>query len=136
MKCLYCANATSVTNSRLQSKTNSVWRRRQCQKCHQIFTTYETSDFGGAVAFRTEKGVIQPFVREKLFLSLYESLRHKEDALQDAAYLTNTVISKLLPQIDQAQLSRRQVVATIAQVLAHYDQAAHVSYLAFHPQKG
>lgn len=133
MKCLYCAGATSVTNSRLQRRSNSTWRRRLCQHCGQIFTTHEVADFGGALSFQTRDGSLQPFVREKLFMSLYESLRHKPNALDDAANLTHTVIAKLLPQISQAQLSRTQVVATTAQVLANYDQPAHVSYLAFHP---
>ena len=42
MRCPYCGNEdTRVTDSRPVEETNSIRRRRQCDKCGKRFTTYE-----------------------------------------------------------------------------------------------
>lgn len=42
MRCPYCGNDdTRVTDSRPVEETNSIRRRRQCDKCGKRFTTYE-----------------------------------------------------------------------------------------------
>jgi transcriptional regulator NrdR family protein len=133
MVCVYCGHKTQVTNSRSQKRLQAVWRRRQCLNCDAIFTTQEQADLGSSVGFLNKQGVVEPFNRQTLFLSLYDSLRHRSTAQQDATALTATVISKLLPLIEQAQLDRTTVVKTAAPVLKRFDSVAAVSYGAFHP---
>jgi len=41
MKCVYCDSPTRVYESRLR-KDNIVRRRRECDKCHTRYTTFET----------------------------------------------------------------------------------------------
>jgi hypothetical protein len=86
-----------------------------------------------SVAFIDAKGTDKPFVRETLLQSLYDSLKHRSAALTDALALTDTVISKLLPHVNQASLNRRDVVHTAHGVLQRFDRAAAVQYKAFHP---
>jgi transcriptional regulator NrdR family protein len=85
------------------------------------------------VAFVGANGIDVPFSREKLLQSLYDSLKHRADPLSEALHLTDTVISKLIPQVNQASLSRDVVVRTAHQVLGRFNTAAAVSYRAFHP---
>lgn len=133
MVCLYCGQQTRVTNSRAQRRLQAVWRRRHCTNCGATFTTQERADLSASVVFKDRDGVLKPFDGQTLFLSLYNSLRHRPQPQQDAAALTNTVISRLLPQAHGASLSRTQVVTAVAEVLKHFDKAAQVQYLAFHP---
>ena len=86
-----------------------------------------------SVAFINAKGVDTPFSREKLLQSLYECLKHRSNPLTEALHLTDTVITKLIPQVNQASLPRNVVVATAHQVLSRFNTAAAVQYQAYHP---
>lgn len=132
MVCIYCSGPTSVVNSRFQKKLNQIWRRRSCGECGAIFTTEERplTDNSLLVVDRSRS---EPFSREILFLSLYASLKHRKTAITDAVAVTDTVWSKLLPQIEGASLQRTDIVQASASVLRRFDKAAAMSYQAFHP---
>lgn len=132
MVCIYCGSETKVTNSRHKKKTNETWRRRECLNCQAVFTTLELTDLGGSLSVKDKKGHLEPFERDKLWLSIMSACGHRKDASQAASSLTATVISQLLPQINQATLSKEEIVETVAQVLKRFDKAANVSYLAYH----
>lgn len=82
-----------------------------------------------------DNGLYEPFQREKLLLSIYDSLRHRKGPVGAATALTATVISKLLGSVDNATLTRSQIVKVTAAVLKNFDHAAYVQYTAFHPVK-
>ena len=75
-----------------------------------------------------------PFQREVLFLSIYDSCKHRLNAISDAKALTDTVLSKLLTQkkTNSAQLSRSELAKTAADILKKFDNTAYVHYSAFH----
>lgn len=133
MICIYCGGKTGITNSRPQKRSHSTWRRHHCPQCGATFTTQERVDLAASVAFVDAKGVDRPFLRETLLQSLYESLGHRRQALSEALSLTDTVINKLLPQVNQAALNRDVVAQTAHQVLSRFDKAAAVHYQAYHP---
>src|SRR5690348_1875861 len=97
MVCIYCGNKTDVINSRPQKRHNKVWRRRRCTKCEAVFTTTEAAALAESlrVARKAKPNTLQPFLRDKLFLSIYKSCQHRPDAIQDASALTDTVVSRL-----------------------------------------
>lgn len=74
---------------------------------------------------------IAAFNRDVLFLSLYESLRHRNTAVKDAAALTNTVISHL--HAAGGVLEVNEIISQCKNALARFDNAAYVHYQAFHP---
>lgn len=132
MKCVYCSSETKVTNSRLQKKPNRVWRRRQCLVCQATFTTEEQAVTDTSLLVSGAKRV-EPFSREKLLLSVYEALRHRKTAISDATALCDTIWGQLQPQINTAQLERRQIIETTLGILKRFDKAGATAYLAFHP---
>lgn len=131
MNCLYCGGNTRVINSRHQKRSNHIWRRRQCVSCNAIVTTIENPELVKSVSIIKNKHV-EPFSRDKLFLSIYESLKHRKTAVADAGGLTDTVVSKLLTQTDSPALSREQIVTTTLDTLNHFDKPAATHYQAFH----
>jgi transcriptional regulator NrdR family protein len=131
MVCIYCQSPTQVVNSRHQKRQNQVWRRRKCLNCHAVFSTLEAVDTEQAVHVLTNKGSAA-FSRDKLLISIYESLKHRKTALTDATALTNTIWGKLQLLIDNATLLREQVIEVTATTLEHFDEAAAVHYRAFH----
>jgi transcriptional repressor NrdR len=132
MVCIYCGNETKVTNSRHQRRANQVWRRRSCIECGAIFSTTEYIDLSKTISLR-RKTQLEPFSRESLLVSLYDSLRHRSDALADATAITSTIISQLPPLIIDAAIDRNDLVAIATETLSRFDNVAATHYAAFHP---
>jgi transcriptional regulator NrdR family protein len=132
MVCIYCSEPTQVVNSRHQKRSNQVWRRRKCLQCHSIWTTTEATDYSQALAIQRKSGKLEPFVREQLFISVYESCKHRPSALDDAQALTATIIGKLLKHVHNASIPREIIITTTIGVLKHFDNVAGVHYDAYH----
>jgi transcriptional regulator NrdR family protein len=97
-----------------------------------VFTSREEADYSGGLAVRDEDGKLSPFLRDKLFLSIYSSLQHRKAALQDSIALTDTVISRLLAQSQHSVLDDQSIRNTAYLVLVRFDKVAAVHYDAFH----
>jgi transcriptional regulator NrdR family protein len=132
MICIYCGGNTQVTNSRHQKRLNQVWRRRACVECKAIFTTNERPDLEQALSLRRNKA-LEPFSREVLLVSVYDSLKHRKSAVSDAVGLTTTIVSQLSPFITDATLERDVLATVAAEVLERFDPTAATIYRAFHP---
>ena len=135
MVCIYCLSDTQVTNSRLQKRANQVWRRRKCVNCGATFSTQESAIYEGAWQVKDSMGRLTPFSRNKLLLSLYKSLEHREHALTEAEALMDTIIGKLLRGggSQRGLLAPDSIIQTTYSTLQRFDTPASVSYLAFHP---
>lgn len=134
MVCIYCGNKTDVINSRPQKRHNKVWRRRRCTACEAVFTTSEAAALAESLMVRSgsHKDELTPFMRDKLFLSIYNSCQHRPSAVQDATALTDTVISRLPITASSGLLRSSQLKNTIMTVLTRFDGVAAVHYAAFH----
>jgi transcriptional regulator NrdR family protein len=133
MVCIYCEGKTHVTNSRLQKRTNQVWRRRQCNSCQAIFSSLERIVYEGGLMVQNSTSHITPLQRDKLFLDIYDACRHRPNAISDATALTDTVLSKLLALRASQGLIQRDILVKITDsALKQFDRSAHVHYLAFH----
>ncbi len=131
MVCIYCGLKTSVINSRLQKRQNHIWRRRQCISCMAVFTTSEAPDLYKGLAIESD-GDIKPFSRDKLFVSVHDSLKHRKTATEDAMHLTDTIISKILPSVQKAQITKNNLSELAFNVLLHFDKSASVYYKSYH----
>lgn len=132
MVCLQCQQKTQVINSRPQHRTNQQWRRRQCTVCNSVFSTTESADYGAVWSIRRPSGPLIPFNRDKLLLSVYGSLEHRPKSLEDAAGLTDTVISKFRALAINGILTSKQITQTVQVALNRFDKAASVHYQANH----
>lgn len=133
MVCIYCGSETAVKNSRLQKRANAVWRRRVCKECQATVTTIEKIDFSSAVLVRLGKHA-EPFSRDKLLMSIYESCKHRSDALSASIALTDTIISNLYPRIKDAEVPNSTITKEAVKVLTSFDASAAVHYAAYHPK--
>jgi transcriptional repressor NrdR len=132
MVCTYCSSETRVTNSRLQKRSNSVWRRRQCKVCGAIFSTIERVDYEKTWVVQYSDGRVSPFLRDQLLLSIYKACQHRPTSMSDAIGLTDTVIARSHRHIDNGQLAASLLAKVAYTTLRHFDQPAAVSYQAFH----
>jgi len=134
MVCIYCSGDTQIINSRLQKRPNQVWRRRKCLECGATFTTHELAAYEGSWRVKSSSGSLQPFNKNKLFLSLYKSLGHREHALEDATALTDTIMSKLPSKTQNGLITAPDITKATHEVLKRFDTPAAVHYAAFHPK--
>jgi transcriptional repressor NrdR len=134
MVCIYCGGDVTVSNSRPQKSRNQVWRRRPCKACGAVFTSIEALDLSQALVV-AKNNALQPFDRDRLFISLYESLRHRPAAASDARGLCDTVTAQLIKVAASGQIDVRTIISTAVNTLRRFDQAAATHYAAFHVQK-
>lgn len=75
----------------------------------------------------------KPFLRDKLWLSIYDSLKHRKTAINDATALTDTIIAKLYPLMTNGSFENQVLASITVQTLQHFDKAAATHYAAYHP---
>lgn len=132
MVCLYCRSETSVKNSRLQKRSNQVWRRRQCQACQAVFTSHEVIDLSSALLV-SKNGLAQPFLSDMLFTEVLLALQDRNDVYLAGRELTSTIIAKLLKGLGEPLLDPKQISRTTAEVLKRFDRRAYLRYISEHP---
>lgn len=133
MVCIYCGGDTKVINSRHQKRANNVWRRRQCTVCNTVFSTIEAPDTSLSITVRKHQSVLEPFERDKLFISVYESLKHRKSALADATGLTTTILTRIYQLAQDSVIERDIIVTVTVSVLERFDTVAATHYMAYHP---
>lgn len=122
-----------MINSRLQRRPNQVWRRRRCMECQGVVTTLETVALDKSLVVKSGISSLQPFSRDKLLVSVYESCKHRKGALEAATALTQTIIARLLPLVVDASVRREDIIQAVMKTLQHFDTAAAIHYQAYHP---
>ena len=134
MVCIYCGGDLGVTNSRPQKSRNQTWRRRLCKACGAVFTSEEAIDLSQALSVASGPD-LQPFDRDRLFVSIYESLRHRQQAAGDARGLADTVAAYIIAGAEDGRIETRTIADIILSTLQRFDHAAATHYAAFHTQK-
>jgi len=132
MVCIYCSAKTRISNSRRQLRSNNVWRRRNCTRCGAIFSTSEQVDYEKSIVVQSTDGRLSPFLRDKLFASIYRSCQHRPSCLTDTVGLTATVTARVWRLSQHGKLESIVLARTTLEVLTRFDRAAAVSYAAFH----
>ncbi|HEY5268278.1 MAG TPA: hypothetical protein VII94_04040 [Candidatus Saccharimonadales bacterium] len=132
MECYLCGHDTKVVNSRSQSRLKQVWRRRVCINCDYIFTTIEKIDLERSMLVKFSDDTIESFIKEKLLLSINDSLGHRNDHINEAISLTNTILAKLQSKYKTPMLEKNDIITTTEEVLKNFDKTAAVYYSAYH----
>ena len=107
-----------------------MWRRRKCTACSAIWTSLERPE--ASTVWRVQQnGHLLSFSYETLYISLYEALKHKKTAVQDAKHLTDTVMQKLTAN-KKAILSTELITQTTYDILRRYNKLAAELYKTTH----
>lgn len=134
MVCIYCRAPTEVTNSRPQKQLNNIWRRRKCRECANIFTTKEMPELETSFMVKNNQ-MLSPFSRDRLFISIYESCKHRTYAYSDASALTQLIISQIVDGNADGVISREDVIQAVLKTLKRFDSTAATIYAAYYPAR-
>jgi len=132
MVCPYCDKDTKVTNSRLQKRSNQVWRRRRCKACGAVFTTLEAVDLPKLLIVDS-RGRSEPFLPDKLYTDVLLALQDRKDCYEASREVTNTVIKELLKLPDKPLFRPEEISRVAASVLKRLDRRSYLRYVSEHP---
>ncbi len=126
MQCPFCRHGESkVTDSRDAGDLNAVRRRRQCLKCMQRFTTFETIDL--TVQVKKRDGGYEDFQIDKLIKGLDAACRHTRISHDEVRNLASKIAGELLErqvrEIDATELGEL--------VMKHLKGKDMVAYIRF-----
>ena len=132
MVCPYCHHDTSVENSRLQKRSNQVWRRRQCKACRAVFTTHEAIELSSTLLIQ-KNGSTSPFLPDLLFTDILLALQDRKDVYLAGREVSATITAKLLKLSSSPVFDSTDISKTSAQVLKRFDKRAYLRYISEHP---
>ena len=102
--------------------------------CGSLVTTYETVALEASIVVQYAATDLRPFSRDMLFISIYESCKHRPTALADAAALTQTIMGKIFTRPLAPAITREAIIAATQSTLELFDAAAATYYTAYHRQ--
>lgn len=127
MRCPYCGVLdVGVLESRLAEDETSVRRRRECNRCHKRFTTYERV-VGVDLTVVKSDGRKESFDRDKLKRGLIKATWKRSVSMADIEKLIDDV-ERNLKQRTSTEFSSKAVGKLVLNRLKRVDLA---SYLAF-----
>jgi len=132
MKCIYCNGKTKVTNTRPREKDHSTWRRRECLNCRSVVTSEESIKLDECLLVYDDNGKQEPFMRDKLFISILQAVDHLPDQIQTAHYLSETILRHCLKNKPMnALLGLDSITNTALRVLKNFDAASAIKYSSY-----
>ncbi len=126
MKCPFCHNEESkVTDSRDAPEMNAIRRRRECLKCLQRFTTFETIELSMQVHKRD--GRFEDFQQNELINGLESACRHTTISHDQVIGLASQITGDLLEQ--QITIISTKELGDI--VMRHLQALDPIAYIRF-----
>ena len=127
MHCPFCNyEETKVIDSRLASEGQQIRRRRECLKCGERFTTFESAELVMPRIIKSDE-TRQPFDEQKLRSSMLKALEKRPVASEaiDAAVVH---ICNKLRAMGEREVASRQVGELVMEELHDLDEVAYVRF--------
>ena len=127
MYCPFChATDTKVIDSRLIAEGAEVRRRRECIKCHERFTTFESVELVMPMVIK-RNGQREPFVVENMRTGMLRALE-KRPVAADAVEEVIALIMQKMRRTGEREIDSRQIGEWVMEQLYRLD---HVAYVRF-----
>lgn len=127
MHCPFCNfEETKVIDSRLASEGQQIRRRRECLKCSERFTTFESAELVMPRIIKSDE-TRQPFDEQKLRGSMLKALEKRPVASEaiDAAVVH---ICNKLRALGEREVPSRMVGELVMEELHDLDEVAYVRF--------
>ena len=127
MHCPFCNHEdTKVIDSRLAGEGQQVRRRRECEKCGERFTTFETAELVMPRIVKND-GSREPFDEEKLRSGLMRALE-KRPVSTESMEAALARISHKLQVAGEREIKARQIGEWVMEELRSLDEVAYVRF--------
>ncbi len=133
MRCPFCSNPdTRVIDSRLTDSSDSVRRRRMCEKCGKRFTTYERLE-NQPIAVIKKDNTREPFDRNKILSGLIRACVKRN--------ISTETLNKIVDDIENEISSRpsneihsSEIGDLVLKRLKKLDKVAYIRFASVYKQ--
>ncbi len=133
MKCPYCGNLDSrVIDSRLTEDSESIRRRRECERCFKRFTTYERIETQPIVVIKKD-GTSQPFDRNKIFSGLIRACVKRNISTQTLEKIVNEIETEIKNKPSK-EITSKEIGDLVLKHLKNLDKVAYVRFASVYKQ--
>jgi transcriptional repressor NrdR len=127
MHCPFCNHEdTKVIDSRLAGEGQQVRRRRECEKCGERFTTFETAELVMPRIVKND-GTREPYDEHKLSSGMTRALEKRPVSTEDMEAALARVIHKL-QVAGEREIKSRQLGEWVMEELKTLDEVAYVRF--------
>ncbi|MEM2916349.1 MAG: transcriptional regulator NrdR [Candidatus Woesearchaeota archaeon] len=127
MKCPYCQHAeTGVVDSRPNSDSTAIRRRRECTKCSKRFTTSERLEMLDLSIIKKD-GSIETFDRNKVIKGILKACEKRPVKREKIEFIADAVETQLR-QMDKTEIPSRLVGELVMERLRKLDEVAYVRF--------
>jgi len=127
MHCPFCGHPeTRVIDSRLASEGVQVRRRRECERCSERFTTFESAQLAMPAIIKRDNRR-QPFDEDKLRRGLRKALE-KRPVSDEQVEAAVERISRGLRATGEREVQSRRIGELVMEALRDLDQVAYVRF--------
>jgi len=124
MQCPYCGEPDSrVVDTR--ATADSIRRRRECQRCHKRFTTYE--HISESLLIVKRDGRREPFDRHKLLQGIHIACAKRPIAAADVERTVNQIEERLIG-LGKAEVRSDVVGQLVLEKLQELDPLAYIRF--------
>ncbi|WP_299027477.1 transcriptional regulator NrdR [uncultured Thermanaerothrix sp.] len=126
MRCPYCHNEYTRVLDTTHDQRGGIRRRRECEKCHQRFSTYERPILATPLVVKKD-GTREEFDREKLMRGIRIACAKRPVSAAEIERLVGEIESSL-QQMGRAEVPSRVIGDMVIAGLKDLDQIAYIRY--------
>jgi len=127
MRCPFCSTEdTKVIDSRLANEGDAVRRRRECQKCGERYTTFETAELVFPRIVKSN-GTREPFNEDKLRGGVSRALEKRPVPVEDIESAINRIKTRLRSS-GEREIKSRELGEWVMAELRELDEVAYVRF--------
>lgn len=133
MKCPYCNNEdTKVVDSRPVEDGLATRRRRECEKCHKRFTTFEKIENSLLVVVKKD-GTRESFDRNKIINGVMKACQKTKVTYEDVQDIADN-IERGLNNTMEKEIKSTMIGRLIMDELKKIDQVAYVRFASVYQE--
>lgn len=126
MRCPYCQNEETRVLDTTHDARGGIRRRRECEACHQRFSTYERPILATPLVVKRD-GTREEFDREKLMRGIRIACAKRPVSAAEIERLVGEIESSL-QQMSRSEVSSRVIGDMVIAGLKDLDQLAYIRY--------
>jgi transcriptional repressor NrdR len=133
MHCPFCGHEeTKVNDSRLAGEGRQIRRRRECLKCGERFTTFETAELLMPQVVKGDRAR-ETFDENKLRNGMLKALEKRPVGREEIDEAVSRIVHKVRTLGDR-EISARAVGELVMEELRHLDEVAYVRFASVYRQ--
>ncbi len=127
MKCPFCNKEnTKVIDSRPAEDNSSIRRRRQCDECGKLFTTYEKVESIPLIVIKKDNNR-EPYDREKIEAGIVRSCHKRPVSISQINELVDDIENAIL-NMEEKEVPSSQIGELVMNKLKDFDSVAYVRF--------